>query len=153
MRRRPPKHTRTTTPFPHTTPFRSLETARTALRTAEERRVEAQRSQAAQTRQRALVTAFLRLDTAEGIAIQLQARREELDANRMTPDAHSELLNLEQTVAEAQAAASAGAAVLSVELLPSAPAVKLNGALVEGSLRVPVSRSEEHTSELQALMR
>lgn len=117
----------------------ALETARTALRTAEERRLEMQRSQAAQARQHALATAFLRLDEAEDIAVQLQARREALDANWMTPDAHSELLNLEQAVAEAQAAASAGAAVLLVELLPSAPAVKLNGALVEGSLRVVIS--------------
>src|SRR3546814_19829246 len=60
----------------------------------------------------------------------------------MTPDAHSELLNLEQTVAAAQAAAYAGAAVLSVELLPSAPAVKPNGALVEGSMRVPASEPQ-----------
>jgi len=127
----------------------ALETARTALRTAEERRLEVQRSQAAQARQRALAAAFLRLEAAEDIAVQLQARREELDANRMTPDAHSDLLNLEQTVAEAQAAASAGAAVLSVELLPSAPAVKLNGTLVEGSLRVPVS--EPQSLELEGI--
>lgn len=127
----------------------ALETARTALRTAEERRLEVQRSQAAQARQRALAAAFLRLEAAEDIAVQLQARREELDANRMTPDAHSDLLNLEQTVVEAQAAASAGAAVLSVELLPSAPAVKLNGALVEGSLRVPVS--EPQSLELEGI--
>jgi hypothetical protein len=120
----------------------ALETARTALRTAEERRLEVQRSQAAQARQRALATAFLRLDAAEDIAVQLQTRREALDANWMTPDAHSELLNLEQTVAEAHAAASAGAAVLLVELLPCAPAVKLNGALIEGSLRVPISEPQ-----------
>lgn len=120
----------------------ALETARTALRTAEERRLEVQRSQAAQARQRALATAFLRLDAAEDIAVQLRTRREALDANWMTPDAHSELLNLEQTVAEAHAAASAGAAVLLVELLPSAPAVKLNGALIEGSLRVPISEPQ-----------
>ncbi|MCW0199817.1 AAA family ATPase [Sphingopyxis sp.] len=120
----------------------ALETARTALRTAEERLLEVQRSQAAQARQRALATAFLRLDAAEDIAVQLQTRREALDANWMTPDAQSELLNLEQTVAEAHAAAFAGAAVLLVELLPSAPAVKLNGALIEGSLRVPISEPQ-----------
>ena len=120
----------------------ALETARTALRAAEERRMAVQRGQAAQARQRALVAAFLRLDAAEDIATKLQARRDELAANRMSADAHSELLNLEQTVAEAQAAASAGAAVLSVELLPSAPAARLNGAAVEGGLRVLVSEPQ-----------
>ncbi|WP_199504498.1 AAA family ATPase [Qipengyuania sp. YIM B01966] len=120
----------------------ALESARTALRTAEERRLVVQRGQAAQARQRALAAAFLRLDAAENIATTLQARRDELTANRMTADAHSELLNLEQTVAEAQAAASAGAAVLSVELLPSAPAARLNGAAVEGGLRVLVSEPQ-----------
>jgi energy-coupling factor transporter ATP-binding protein EcfA2 len=120
----------------------TLETARTALRTAEERRLAVQRGQAAQARQRALAAAFLRLDAAEEIATKLQARRDELTANRMTADAHSELLNLEQTVVETQAAASAGAAVLSVELLPSAPAARLNGAAVKGGLRVLVSEPQ-----------
>lgn len=120
----------------------TLETARTALRTAEERRLAVQRGQAAQARQRAVAAAFLRFDTAKDIATKLQARRDELAANRMSADAHSELLNLEQTVAEAQAAASAGAAVLSVELLPSAPAARLNGAAVEGGLRILVSEPQ-----------
>lgn len=120
----------------------ALETARTALRTAEERRLAVQRGRAAQARKRALAAAFLRFDTADDIAAKLQARRDELAANRMSADAHGELLNLEQTVAEAQAAASAGAAVLSVELLPSAPAARLNGAGVEGSLRVLVSEPQ-----------
>lgn len=120
----------------------TLETARTALRTAEKRLLAVQRGQAAQARQRALAAAFLRLDMAEDIATKLQARRDELTANRMTADAHSALLNLEQTVAEAQAAASAGAAVLSVELLSSAPAARLNGAAVEGSLHVVVSEPQ-----------
>lgn len=120
----------------------ALETARAALRMAEERRLAVQRGQATQARQRALAAAFLRLDAAEDIATKLQARRDELTANRMTADAHSELLNLEQTVAEAQAAVSAGAAVLSVELLPSAPAAWLNGAAVKGGLRVLVSEPQ-----------
>ena len=120
----------------------ALETARTALRMAEERRLAVQRGQAAEARQRALAAAFLRLDAAEDIATKLQARRDELTANRMTADAHSELLNLEQTVAEAQAAVSAGAAVMSVELLPAAPPVRLNGAAIEGGLRVLVSEPQ-----------
>src|SRR5690606_16835100 len=114
----------------------ALEAARAALRTAEERRLAVQRGQSAEARQRALAAAFLRLDAAEDIAAQLQACRDELTANRMTADAHSELLDLEQAVAEAQAAVSAGAAVLSVELLPSAPAARLNGATSSASHRV-----------------
>lgn len=120
----------------------ALETARTALRTTEERRLSMQRHQAAQARRRALSAAFLRLDAAGDIAAKLQARRDELAANRMTPDAHSQLLSLEQAVTEAKAAVSAGAAALSIDLLPSAPSVRLNGAPVEGNLRVLVSEAQ-----------
>ncbi len=120
----------------------ALEAARTALRTAEERRLSEQRHQAAQARERGVSAAFLRLDAAEDIATKLQARRDELAANRMTRSAHNQLLSLEQAVTEAQAAVSAGAAILSVDLLPSAPAVRLNGAPVEGNLHVMVSEAQ-----------
>src|SRR5690606_31333393 len=69
--------------------------------------------------------------------------------NRMTTEALDELLKLEQAVSEARAAASAGAAVLSVELLSSAPAARLNGLAIEGKLSVPVS--EPKSLELEGI--
>ncbi|SDH44005.1 DNA repair exonuclease SbcCD ATPase subunit [Bradyrhizobium sp. Rc2d] len=117
----------------------ALEIARAALRSAEEHRLSAQRAKTARIRQRALAAAFARLEAAEKIAVELQARRDEVAAARMTPEASAQLQGLEQALAEAKAAATAGAAVLKVDLLQFAPQVRLNGAVVEGSARVFVT--------------
>ncbi|MCP3475686.1 AAA family ATPase [Bradyrhizobium sp. CCGUVB1N3] len=120
----------------------TLETARVALRMAEEDRLSAQQARTARMRQRALAAAFARLEAAERIAAELQARRGEVAAIRMTLEASARLQELEQTLVEAKAAATAGAALIKIDLLQTAPQVRLNGALVEGSSRVFVTDTQ-----------
>jgi hypothetical protein len=117
----------------------TLEAARTSLRAADERRLAAQQARNARARQRAVAAAFLRLEAAEKIAAELQARRDEVTAARMTPQASRQLQELEQALVEAKAAATAGAAVLHVDLLHTAPQVRLNGVVVDGRTRVIVT--------------
>lgn len=127
----------------------ALRDARVALREAEEQRLSAQRAQSAYARRRALAAAFLRLDAAEKIAVDLQARRDEVAASRMTPEANAQLQSLEQAVVEASAASSAGAAVLTIDLEQSAAVVRLNGTSIRDSKRVLVT--EQQTLQFDAI--
>lgn len=120
----------------------TLETARVALRMAEEDRLSAQQVRTARMRQRALAAAFARLEAAERTAAELQARRDEVAAIWMTLEASARLQELEQTLVEAKAAATAGAVLLKIDLLQTAPQVRLNGVVVEGSSRAFVTDTQ-----------
>ncbi|SEH15085.1 DNA repair exonuclease SbcCD ATPase subunit [Sphingopyxis sp. YR583] len=117
-----------------------LETVRNTLREIDEKRLEAAKAHRTRARERALVAAFARLDKAEALSTNLDRRREEVDASRMTPDALRELQALEQSLVEAQAASNAGAALFEVSLQPTAPAATLDGEAVEGEARALVTK-------------
>lgn len=117
-----------------------LETARSTLREIDEKRLEAAKAHRTRTRERALVAAFARLEKAKALSVDLERRRGDVEASRMTPDALRELQTLEQALVEARAASNAGAALLEISLQPAAPAAMLDGEAVHGEARALVTK-------------
>jgi hypothetical protein len=109
-----------------------LTSARSELREAEEARKLAQAALKAAERLKIVAMAFARLDAAETISKAYEKQRAAADT----------LQDLEQAAIEARSAATAGAAVLQVSLGASAPLVQLNGAAVDGQVRVAVTERQ-----------